>query len=329
MKRVVLLFSLLALSLSLSAQPTAERTLSRDSIEVGDTLLLTLKIRTGKGADIFFPQLTDTLGGGLEVYDAPRLDTLQYDADAFVAAWRLPLVAYDTGWVAVPEIPVLVQFNGRADTLTTGISLFHVAYVPMDQATGELADIRGPLAQGITFRELLPWLLGALGVALLALALYFWLRYRKTHTLPFVPVKPPRPPEEVALERLRTLSSEEAWRRRGGKYFYTELTDALRFYLEAAWQVRALEETTAEILAALRTTACTEAHYLQLQQILQRSDLVKFARFEPLESEGIGDLHLAIAMVEEMAAQLAQQKSAAETQSPHNNPSTPQIEKEL
>ena len=50
MKRVVLLFSLLALSLCLSAQPTAERTLSRDSVEVGDTLLLTLKIRTGKGA---------------------------------------------------------------------------------------------------------------------------------------------------------------------------------------------------------------------------------------------------------------------------------------
>ena len=313
MKRVfVLLFSLVTLPLWLCAQPRVERQLSRDSVEVGDSVLLTLKIATSKGAEIYFPQLSDTLGGGLEVYAAPRLDTLQYDNEGFVAAWKLPLVAYDTGWVVVPDLPVLVQLSGRADTLSTGVSMFHVAYVPMEASTGELADIRGPLGQGLTFREVFPWLLAGLGVVLLSLVIYFWWRYRKTHTLPFVPVKPPRPAEEVALERLRALGTDEAWRRRGGKYFYTELTEALRVYLGATWHVRTLEETTSEILVALRGTACTEAHALELQQILERSDLVKFARFEPLESEGASDLTLAIRLVEEMSAQVARSKSTPE-----------------
>ena len=306
-RRVVLLFLLLqSICTILCAQPLAERSLSRDSIEVGDSLLLRLKIQTGRGAELFFPNLPDTLGGGLEVYAAPRLDTLVYDENqGFLAEWKLPLVAYDTGWLVVPDIPVLVQFSGRMDTVYTQPSLVHVAYVPMDETVGELNDIRGPLEQSITFLEILPWLLGGMGVLLAAIVFYLWRRYRQQQRLPFVPKKPSRPPAEIALELLRALLPEEVWLRKGAKSFYTEMTDALRGYLEAAWQIRTLEETTAEILAALRAMPdCTEEHYMQFLRILQRSDLVKFARYEPTSVERGEDLAIAIQLVEEIAAQI-------------------------
>lgn len=306
---------LLALSFSFLvitavAQPTAERNLSRDSVQVGDSVMLSLKVETQKGAEIYLPQLSDTLGGGLELYLPPYLDTLQYDEKAFVAQWRLPLVSYDTGWLVVPDIPLLVMYNGHADTLTTGVSMLHVSYVPLDEETGELADIRQPLAQSITLRELLPWLIALLVALLLALGIYFWLRFRKKKEhINDVP-RDTRPPEEIALSILHDLTQREAWRSPGAKYFYTGVTDALRAYLAATWKIRTLEETTMEILEALRTdTPCTATHLEQIRQILQRSDLVKFARLEPSETEARTDGENAVRIVEEIAEQVAKERN--------------------
>ena len=306
---------LLALSFSFLvitavAQPTAERNLSRDSVQVGDSVMLSLKVETQKGAEIYLPQLSDTLGGGLELYLPPYLDTLQYDEKAFVAQWRLPLVSYDTGWLVVPDIPLLVMYNGHADTLTTGVSMLHVSYVPLDEETGELADIRQPLAQSITLRELLPWLIALLVALLLALGIYFWLRFRKKKEhINDVP-RDTRPPEEIALSILHDLTQREAWRSPGAKYFYTGVTDALRAYLAATWKIRTLEETTMEILEALRTdTPCTATHLEQIRQILQRSDLVKFARLEPSETEARTDGENAVRIVKEIAEQVAKERN--------------------
>ena len=314
------------LSLVAVAQSTAERHLSRDSVQVGDSVMLSLRVETQKGAEIYLPQLSDTLGGGLELYLPPYLDTLQYDEKGFVALWRLPLVSYDTGWLAVPDIPLLVMYNGHADTLTTGVSMLYVSYVPFDEKTGELADIREPLAQSITFRELLPWLIALLAALLVALGIYFWLRFRKkTVHVPDAP-KDTRPPEEIALSILRDLTQREAWRSPGAKYFYTGVTDALRGYLAATWEIRTLEETTAEILEALRTdTPCTTTHLEQIRQILQRSDLVKFARFEPTEMEARTDGGTAVRIVEEIAAQVAQERNKER----ESLPSEPSLSEQL
>ncbi len=314
--RSVLLLAAFSLCFApLLANPTAERRLSRDSIQVGDSLMLTLRVYTQKGAEVFLPELADTLGGGVELYQRPYLDTLKYDDTAYIAQWMLPLVSYDTGWRVVPDIPLLVMYNGQVDTLQTEVSMFHVAYVPLNEAIGELADIREPLEQSITLRELLPWLLVFLAVHLIAVWIFLWLRYRKKK-LRITPEKPKdtRPPKEIALLILNELNQKEAWRTPGPKYFYTGLTDALRGYLAATWGIRTLEETTAEILAALRTeTTCSGAHLEQIRRVLQRSDLVKFARFEPTETEARTDGHLAVQIVEEIAAQVAlEQKKESE-----------------
>lgn len=308
------------------AQPTVERHLSRDSVQVGDSVMLTLRVETQRGAEIHLPQLADTLGGGVELYDRPYLDTLQYDGKAYIAEWKLPLVSYDTGWLAVPDIPLLVMYNGRADTITTGVALLlHVAYVPLSEEIGELADIRGPIAQSITFRELLPWLLALFAALLVALGIYFWLRFRKKAIHAPETPKDTRPPKEIALSLLNDLNQREAWRSPGVKYFYTGLTDALRGYLAATWGVRTLEETTAEILEALRSeTPCTVVHLEQIRQVLQRSDLVKFARFEPTETEARTDGAVAVRIVEEIAAQVLQEQKKELENMPQETASTEQ-----
>ncbi len=302
----------LIVNLGVRAQePIAERRISKDSVEVGDSILLTFKVQTRKGAEIYLPELTDTIGGGFEIYSPPYLDTLQYNDSGYVAEWHLPIVTYDTGWRVVPDLPLLVMYNGRSDTLTTGVTLIHVSFVPLDESLGELAPLRDPLAQRITFRELFPWLLGGLGIVLVGLGVYLWLRYRK-RGIPFFAATPKdnRPPEEIALSILQTLTMQEVWRREGMKVYYTGITDALRGYLEAIWRMRTLEETTAEIVRALEDiSACSLQHRREIQELLERADFVKFARYEPLETEARSDGMLAIRLVEEIAALMVEMQA--------------------
>ena len=313
------------------AQPVVMQYLGRDSIQVGDSVLLTLKIETKKGAEIFLPQLTDTLGGGIELYDQPLLDTLQYDEKAYIARYRLPLVSYDTGWRAVPQIPLLVMYNGRADTIiASDVLLLHVTYVPLSEDIGELADIRGPLFQSITFRELLPWFVAAVVLLVIVLGIYFWLRYRRRKViLTTRPPKDNRPPKDIALALINELNQNEAWRTPGVKFFYTGLTDALRGYFAAIWHIRTLEETTVEIIEALRTqTSCSAEHLDLIQKLLKRSDLVKFAKFQPNETEARTDGAMAVRIVEEVAQQLAIEQKLEAEKSSHDVPNETLISSE-
>lgn len=293
------------------AQPTVVKRLSRDSVEVGDSALLTFRVLTSKGAEIYLPDMQDTLGGGIELYAPPYLDTVQYDDQAYIGEWHLPIVSYDTGWRAIPGIPLLVMYSGRVDTLQTDPTMLYVSYVPLDESVGELADIRAPESQSITLRELLPWILGALGLVLLALGVYFWLRYRRRRKgEPILAPKDRRPPEEIALAILRELNEQEAWRTHSAKYYYTGITDALRAYLDAVWMLNTQEETTTEILHHLQhTTSCTPEHLRMIHQLLMRADGVKFARFEPTEAEARSDGAMTIRLVEDIAQQHRQQSA--------------------
>jgi len=136
----------------------------------------------------------------------------------------------------------------------------------------DIRDIRGPVAIPV------PWVVPALvaGGVLLALLLGWlgrrWWRRRKLR------VPPPRPADEIALERLEAARGliEPARARE----FCFAVTEAVRFYIEDRFAVRAARRTTDEFLVDLvRTpTAGLAAHGELLGDVLRQGDLVKFAR---------------------------------------------------
>jgi hypothetical protein len=74
----------------------------------------------------------------------------------------------------------------------------------------------------------------------------------------------------------------------------------IRFYLEERFDFRAPERTTEEFLHELRATnLLLPDQKASLGEFLSRCDLVKFARYEPGESE-LRDLHVsAVRLVDE------------------------------
>lgn len=190
--------------------------------------------------------------------------------------------------LTLPSLPIAIaRASGQVDTLCTTPHTIRVedplASLPADQA--ELQPDPAPRPQReiwTTARDVTLGLLLALPIALLlAWALYrLWPHLKKKPTPP-----PPQPAWEVALHTLTQLEQAGLLERADFQTFHDQLTDALRQYLGDRYGAGGLEATTRETLRLLQERAPDFAFEQEVRQLLQRADLVKFARLIPDESE--------------------------------------------
>ena len=92
---------------------------------------------------------------------------------------------------------------------------------------------------------------------------------------------PPLPPHEAALAALEKLRAQRLWQEGKHKLYYSALTDILRTYIAGRYGVSAMEMTSDEIIAAMRSIELPDKARADLTAILRDADLVKFAKAEP------------------------------------------------
>jgi hypothetical protein len=159
------------------------------------------------------------------------------------------------------------------------------------QAANDIRDIKPPLEipNGL---ERLWWTLGVLVV--LTLLLLAWRYFLKRMTQ--VSVTPPVPAHIRAKQKLQealSLISQP-------KPFIIAVSDAARAYLEERFQFRAPERTTEEFLRELNATDLLSPEQKEsLGKFLESCDLVKFAKYEPVETELRGLHDSAMKLIEE------------------------------
>ena len=157
-------------------------------------------------------------------------------------------------------------------------------------------DIRD-IAPPVEIPDPLAWLwwgLAGLALVIVGLLLWRWLRQRATQP-PSIPPVPAHVRAKQKLQDALGLISQP-------KPFVIAVSDAARWYLEERFNFRAPERTTEEFLNDLqRTDRLTRDQKDSLGQFLTNCDLVKFAKYEPGETE-LRDLHAsAVRLVEETA----------------------------
>ncbi len=137
-------------------------------------------------------------------------------------------------------------------------------------------------------------------LAVIGLLILAWLAWRKWYRpKPKSPVLPDLVPAyRTALDDLQaalTLLHDP-------EPFCTRVSQILRVYLEEQFDFHAPERTTEEFLQELQTSfVLSGGQKTSLEDFLNRCDLVKFARYEPAETE-LRDLHdAALRLVEETA----------------------------
>ena len=94
-----------------------------------------------------------------------------------------------------------------------------------------------------------------------------------------------RTAHEIAFEALEELLRKAYLEEQKFKEFFTELSDLLRHYLENRFFITAMEETTAELLESMQELELGEEDFARAKEVMDISDLVKFAKFEPQQKE--------------------------------------------
>lgn len=125
------------------------------------------------------------------------------------------------------------------------------------------------------------WFFWIVGILLFAVIVWFlWQQWRKRAATIRIP--PPIPPHIRArrlLEQALSLISEP-------KPFSTAVSDAIRGYLEERFQFHAPDRTTEEFLYELQESQLLTPEQKQsLGEFLASCDLIKFAKYEPTETE--------------------------------------------
>ena len=145
-------------------------------------------------------------------------------------------------------------------------------------AAGEVTDIRGLKPLSRPEREI-PWLwigAGVVVVTTVAVLVWWWRRRSKRETIPLVP------PHELAFTRLDELRSTDFDDPAAVRRFYFAISEVVRGYVEARFDLNASDLTTEEILAQLAELRDLDtANRDRLSEFLRHSDRVKFAHDEP------------------------------------------------
>lgn len=285
-KRLLLTIGLLLSLCSLTAQDVVLKAeLSRDSIMIGEQVQWSLKATLDKSLASAFPKI-DSLGDNrIEILDMSA-DTLQQSSSNITLQATWLITSFDEGVYSLPRLPFLVRrSNGEIDTLYSEALMLKVKTVPIDTTNFQPYDIKTPIEYPVTLGEILPYIgYGLLIIAIIALAIYMFIRWKQHKPLFFAP-KPKDPPYVVALRELEKIKVEKLWQNNKVKLYYTKVTDVLRMYLAEQFQIQAMEQTSEEILQSLQSLTIPEELRSRLQEMLSLSDLVKFAKYQPEQQE--------------------------------------------
>ena len=263
--------------------------LSADSLLVGDQVVWTLDFSVPEGKMLAVAPYSEilardtTIRGSVEVVRDFELDTLSVKKNLAQLRGKILLTSFDSGSFRLPPPLILVDKDGSGETDTIKIDpkTLYVNTIPVDTATFKMYDIKPQETYPVTFKEVLPWILLGLGIALLIWGIARYIAMKKKNKDFFGRSVESDPPHIVALKKLEKIRTDKLWQSGKDKLFYTGVTDAVREYIEKRYSVRAMEQTSAEIMDSLKDKKIDDKILGDLESMFSTSDLVKFAKHSP------------------------------------------------
>ena len=317
MKRLIVL-ALVATATWARAQdrPRITARVEPDSIGIGDRFDLVIEVEKDLVQVVEFPLFEPAAESGLEIVELPPVDTLLREGRRLKIAKRYRLAAFEEGRFNLGPARALYADKNIVDTLATDDSLrLEVGTFLIDSTSHAIFDLKGQKNLPFRFAEIRGYVVrGLLALLLLAAALWglrHWLAGRGKRLGDLFRPAPPLPPHVAAIRALEALHHQKLWQNNRHKLYYSGLTDILRTYIAARWEIGAMEMTSDEILAAMRDVELPAKARTDLQAILRDADLVKFAKATPEAEENEADYLKCYYFVEE--TKLVEEQPGEET----------------
>lgn len=296
-----------------------EQLQARDSILIADQLRYGVRLeKVREHTALSFPDYgTEGFCEGFELVSPWKLDTLKvhkarkdqeqsYDIEASVV-----VTTFDEGDYVLPPLVVSRQFpDGVVDTLVFNPQEISVKTMPVDTATFEVHDIKAQIRYPLTFKEVLPYIGLAFGLAaIVALIVYLVKKFSRKGIETMVA----EPAHIVALRKLDTYRGDKLWAPEKQKLFYSGVTDTLREYIDARYGVGAMEMTTREIMDAMKGKDVDPELMRELKELFEKADFVKFAKYVVDNQDNASVVPFAVRFVTQTYQAELDEEKAAET----------------
>jgi len=259
-----------------------------DSIGIGDRFTYSIEVEKDLVQTVIFPNFAASAGEQFELIEDVPVDTLERDGRRLKLRKSFRLAAFQEGVQRIlPQVMYadknIIDTLYGEDTLSLLVTTFEI-----DSTSHSIFDIKPQKTLPFRFGEISGYLMWSL-VALVVLAIGLYVAYRimrhygKSLSDIFHPA-PPMPPHEEAFRALERLYVLRLCQHDKHKLYYSTLTDILRRYIAARFEVGAMEMTSDEIIAAMREVELPKKAAMDMADVLRAADLVKFAKAIP-ESE--------------------------------------------
>lgn len=277
-KILKILVIILILASSIEAQEISA-SLNKKQYQIGDYIHYTAKIASVKKLANIHPAFTDTLKTAEIIAQLPLKEDEEDGKNIYLI--KMILAKYDSGEVKVPQLALSFNFENDKEQrkLTANEVSAQVYPVTVDTAAG-IKDVKEPVETPWNWKLIaLIWLMA--GAVLTAIILYIFLK-KKRALAGKLEAEIILLPHEKAFNRLTLLENKKLWQSGQIKEYHTEITEIIRKYFAEHFGFPALELTSGEAIDYLRENK--EAHIIldETAGFLANADMVKFAKFVPM-----------------------------------------------
>lgn len=310
MKRLNTILYVILLSVgAVYAQVNVSVRLDSVGFFVGQQDGIELRVVMDSGQHLQLPRIKkgDILLPDVEVIDVLKTDTQRInDGRRLEISQKYIITAWDSSLYRIPPFKVKVddrvyESNPLAvKVLTVDVDTLHAdkIFPPRDlqQVPFCWDDWKGIIYS-------------VLGIVILSgLAVYVARRMRNGKPVfSIIRIKKKLPPHQVALTEIEQIKTSRSWdSQEDNKEYYTRLTDTLRTYIQARYGFSAMEMTSGEIIQNLKEKGDSQS-LSELRNIFSTADLVKFARFQPYNTENDNNLMAALRYINDTKVEADEQ----------------------
>lgn len=266
-------------------------------IQIGQPAELSIEIEAPAGGIIIWPHVSTFEEKDIEVLRFGVPDTLIKTDTSLKMRQVHRITAWEEAYIALPPLEFFQIIEIDTIRFQSTATLFEVKSIEVDMSD-MIRDIKPLWNIPVSFREVLPYILTAIGLAILVFLIIKYIRRpKKAEEKLTIWEKPTVPAHIAAISSLETLRRKQLWQQGKIKQHHSELTFILRKYLLKRYGLDAVEMTTADILLSLPKYLTDETLIIEFNEIFVMADLVKFAKHAPEEDEHEQSLEKALDFV--------------------------------
>ena len=286
-------------------------------VQVGKPFTLDLSLKVPYGWFVEWNDFAiDTLSEQLDIIKRSEVERTA-DADSnVIVKQQLTLMTFDTGQIQVPPVALTYAKSfddpDRLKAYTDPINLYSTT-MSVD-TTMAYKPIVEPITAPVQMKEVFPWILAVLLLALVVFGIWYWRKHRKTKVDADGNIVrgPVIPPYDKAVGDLEQLRQQKLWQSGKVKEYFSSLTDIAREYIEGQFGVNAVEMTTDDILEEVKPLHFSQETYNKLKNTMEVADLVKFAKYSAANLESENAMNSMTEFVNESYAQFQKRKAEEE-----------------